>query len=72
MGETLAPPTDFSVERLLTYDLQMYEQTISTVHAAAVAEYQVEKKLEAIEKKWANERFKIGNHIPSALLLNKG
>ena len=72
MGETLAPPTDFTVERLLAYDLQAYEQTIGTVHAAAVAELQVQRKLEALENKWTKERFKLGNHIPSALLLIKG
>ena len=68
MGETLAPPTDFTIEQLLTYDLQMHEQTISTIHSAALAEFLVEKKLTTIESDWSKVNLKIGKHIPNSFL----
>ncbi|XP_064648692.1 dynein axonemal heavy chain 6-like isoform X2 [Lineus longissimus] len=67
MGEQYDPHWKFTVEDLLSYNLGQHSLLINTVYQGAVAEYDLEQKLNRVKKYWEEKQFKLAKHIPDSV-----
>ncbi len=67
LGEQYNPDHQFTVEELLGYDLMAHADTINSIYACAVAEYQIEQNLHKLQKTWTEKEFTLAKHLPDSL-----
>jgi hypothetical protein len=67
MGEQYDPHWNFTVDDLLSYNLGQHSLLINTVYQGAVAEYDLEQKLNRVKKYWEEKQFKLAKHIPDSV-----
>jgi len=72
MNENYDASKQFTVADLLAYDLEEHAQLIHTVYLGAIAEYDLEVKINQISKLWEEREFKLAKHIPDSVLSAKG
>ena len=72
MNESYDSDKQFTVSDLLTYDLEENAQLIHTIYLGAIAEYDLELKINQISKFWEEREYKLAKHIPDSVLSTKG
>ncbi|XP_052095798.1 dynein heavy chain domain-containing protein 1-like isoform X11 [Mytilus californianus] len=71
MNESYDSDKQFTVCDLLTYDLEENDQLIHSIYLGAIAEYDLELKINQISKFWEEREFKLAKHIPDSVLSSK-
>ena len=72
MNESYDSDKQFTVCDLLTYDLEENAQLIHSIYLGAIAEYDLELKINQISKFWEEREYKLAKHIPDSVLSTKG
>lgn len=72
MNETYDSDKQFTVSDLLTYDLEENAALIHSIYLGAIAEYDLELKINQVIKLWEEREFKLAKHIPDSILSTKG
>lgn len=72
MNEPFDPNREFTVSDLLAYDLEQHSELIHQVYLGAIAEYDLELRINQISKFWEEQEFKLAKHIPDSVITSKG
>lgn len=72
MNEPFDPNREFTVSDLLAYDLEQHSDLIHQVYLGAIAEYDLELRINQISKFWEEQEFKLAKHIPDSVITSKG
>ena len=72
MGEQYDADYEFTIAELLSYNLMAHSDLITSVYAAAIAEYTIERRLMAVKHLWADQKFKLAKYIPQSVLDSAG
>nr|XP_022307447.1 dynein heavy chain domain-containing protein 1-like isoform X3 [Crassostrea virginica] len=71
MNEPFDPNREFTVSDLLAYDLEQHSDLIHQVYLGAIAEYDLELRINQISKFWEEQEFKLAKHIPDSVITSK-
>ncbi|XP_056008158.1 dynein heavy chain domain-containing protein 1-like [Ostrea edulis] len=71
MNEPFDPNREFTVSDLLAYDLEQHNELIHQVYLGAIAEYDLELRINQISKFWEEQEFKLAKHIPDSVITSK-
>ncbi|XP_062587861.1 dynein heavy chain domain-containing protein 1-like, partial [Saccostrea cucullata] len=71
MNEPYDPNRQFTVSDLLAYDLEQHSELIHQVYLGAIAEYDLELRINQISKFWEEQEFKLAKHIPDSVITSK-
>uniref|UniRef100_A0A8W8M9M4 AAA+ ATPase domain-containing protein n=1 Tax=Magallana gigas TaxID=29159 RepID=A0A8W8M9M4_MAGGI len=71
MNEPFDPNREFTVSDLLAYDLEQHSELIHQVYLGAIAEYDLELRINQISKFWEEQEFKLAKHIPDSVITSK-
>ena len=72
MNETYDPNKQYTVNDLLAYDLEEHAQLIHNIYLGAIAEFDLEVKINVVSRFWEEREFKLAKHIPDSVLAAKG
>lgn len=69
MGEKYDTSWQLTVDQLISYQLLEHEALINAIYSRAQSEYQLEQKLNKLEKMWSSNEiyFKLAKHIPDTV-----
>ncbi|XP_035825634.1 dynein heavy chain domain-containing protein 1 [Aplysia californica] len=67
LNEPFDPSHQFTVAELMSYNLSDHAELVTATYLSALAEYDLEQRLNRITKFWHDRQFKLAKHIPDSM-----